>query len=153
MDRIELFADGACLGNPGPGGWAYLLRKGAKEKLDGGKVRYTTNNCMELTAVIKGLQFLKSPRVVHVVTDSRYVVDGMTSWLANWKAKGRLDKSGSKPVKNVELWQKLDELCQKHDVTWEWTKGHAGHPENERVDQEASKQALAAKALRKGADQ
>ncbi len=119
----------------------------------GGRDRYTTNNRMELIAVIKGLEVLKSPRVVHVVTDSRYVIDGMTSWIANWKAQGRMDKSGGKPVKNLELWQKLDELCQKHEVTWEWTKGHAGHPENERVDREASKQALVAKAPREGTNQ
>ncbi len=143
MTKIELFADGACLGNPGPGGWAYLLRKPGKEKLWGGKERQTTNNRMELTAVIKGLEALKSSRVVHVVTDSRYVVDGMTSWIIKWKAQDwSLNKSGSKPVKNAELWQKLDQLSQKHEVTWEWTKGHAGHPENERVDQEASRQAM-----------
>lgn len=110
---------------------------------------------MELIAVIKGLEALKSPRVVHVVTDSRYVVDGMTSWIIKWKAQDwSLNKSGTKPVKNADLWQKLDQLCQKHEVTWEWTKGHAGHPDNERVDQEASRQAgMAAKAPRKGTDQ
>lgn len=143
LSKIELFADGACLGNPGSGGWAYLLRKPGKEKLQGGKARHTTNNRMELIAVIKGLEALKSPRAVHVVTDSQYVINGMTRWIIKWKAQDwSLNKSGSKPVKNAKLWQKLDALCQKHEVTWQWVRGHAGHPENERVDQEASRQAV-----------
>lgn len=147
-DRVELFADGACLGNPGPGGWASLLRKGEKEKVIAGKAQHTTNNRMELLAVIRGLEFLKSPREVHVVTDSGYVVDGMTKWIESWKARRWLKRgSSSKQVLNVELWQKLDELCGKHQVTWEWTKGHAGHAENERVDHVAGQQALIAKGL------
>ncbi|PKR59932.1 ribonuclease HI [Thalassospira lohafexi] len=145
--KVELFTSGACPQNPGPGGWAHLLRKPGKERLRGGKAKHTTNNQMELVAVIKGLELLKSPRIVHIITDSRYIIDGMTCWIAKWKAQNwSLNKSGSKQVKNAELWQKLDALCKIHQITWEWVKGQSGHPDNERVDQEANRYAKAANA-------
>jgi len=132
--KVELFTDGACSGNPGPGGWGALLRYGEHEKELNGGAPDTTNNRMELQAVIEGLKALKRPCVVEIYTDSQYVQKGMTEWLRGWKAKG-WKTAARKPVKNADLWQELDAQVQKHKVTWHWVKGHAGHPENERADQ------------------
>ena len=134
-EQIILYADGACSGNPGPGGWAAILKHPASSKtkrLSGGQ-RDTTNNRMELTAVIKGLESISKPSSVTVVTDSQYLVKGMTEWIDNWLAKNWKTAS-KKPVKNVELWQRLLELSGKHRIDWQWVQGHAGHPENEQCD-------------------
>ena len=145
--KVELYCDGACLGNPGPGGWGYLLRvpsaEGPKEKEASGAERDTTNNRMELLAAISGLAALSRPCEVDLYSDSQYVVKGIQSWIKGWKAKG-WRKADGKPVMNIELWQALDALLLKHRVEAHWVKGHAGHPENERVDQLA---ASAAKAI------
>lgn len=134
LKKVDLFTDGACSGNPGPGGWGALLRYGAHEKeLSGGDAQ-TTNNRMELTAVIEGLRLLKSACVVTVHTDSRYVMDGVTKYMPNWKRNG-WKTADKKPVKNVDLWEQLDAEIKPHQVNWIWVKGHAGHPENERVDE------------------
>ena len=132
-EKIELYTDGACSGNPGPGGWGVLLRMGEHEKeLFGGEAE-TTNNRMELTAVIEGLRALKRPVKAEIYTDSQYVMKGMNEWIKGWKARGW--KTASKePVKNVDLWQALDTECARHDLKWHWVKGHAGHVENERAD-------------------
>lgn len=132
-DIVQLFTDGACSGNPGPGGWGVVMRwNGHEKELSGGEDE-TTNNRMEMMAVIKGLEALKRPSTVEVYTDSKYVQQGVTEWLTGWKAKGWKTAS-KKPVKNQDLWQELDELLQKHEITFHWVKGHAGHPENERAD-------------------
>ena len=133
MKRVEIFTDGACSGNPGPGGWGAVLRSGAHEKELCGGESDTTNNRMELTAAIEALEALTEPCQVTLTTDSTYVRDGITRWLANWKQNG-WRTSAKKPVKNQELWQKLDSQALRHDVTWKWVKGHSGHPENERAD-------------------
>lgn len=143
MKRVEIFTDGACKGNPGPGGWAALLRIGAREKELSGRTAYTTNNRMELTAVIRALQALKEPCSVAVHSDSRYVVDGMTSWIAGWQRRGWRTAVG-KPVLNSDLWQELRDAAAPHRVDWIWVRGHDGHPENERVDQLACLEAAAA---------
>lgn len=132
---VELFTDGACSGNPGPGGWAYILRhpdSGKEIERDGGEAN-TTNNRMELTAVIEGLAALKSPSVVELFSDSQYVVHGLRDWMDGWKKKG-WKKADRKPVLNVELWKRLDELRQIHDLRLHWIRGHNDHIENERVD-------------------
>ena len=134
---VALFCDGSCLGNPGPGGWAALLRSPSSsgpphEKLVSGGEPDTTNNRMELLAAIEGLHILKRACVVEVFTDSNYVVQGMKSWLAGWKKNGW--KASGKPVKNQDLWQRLDDVSARHSVHWQWVRGHAGHVENERVD-------------------
>jgi len=133
LGEVVLITDGACSGNPGPGGWGALLRYGEREReLSGGESR-TTNNRMELMAVIQGLEALKRPCAVRIVTDSQYVMKGMTEWLPGWKRKGW--KTASKtPVKNAELWQRLEAALAPHDARWEWVRGHAGHADNERVD-------------------
>lgn len=131
--RVETWTDGACSGNPGPGGWGVLLRFGEHEKeLCGGETA-TTNNRMELMAAIQALDALKRPCVVDLYTDSSYVKNGITQWMHNWKRKGWRTASNS-PVKNADLWQALDAAAQRHDVSWHWIKGHAGHEENERAD-------------------
>ncbi len=132
-DRIDLFTDGACSGNPGPGGWGAILRwRGTEKELFGGEPA-TTNNRMELAAVINGLGALKRPSLVCVHTDSQYVQKGMSQWLEGWKAKDfRIKGGGMRP--NHDLWRALDALSQKHTVEWRWVKGHAGHAENERAD-------------------
>ncbi len=139
MKQINLYTDGACSGNPGPGGWACLLECGGRTKTLAGFDAATTNNRMELTAVIRGLQALKEPCAVVVHTDSRYVLDGASSYLAGWKNRG-WKKADKKPVANLDLWQELDALLSRHRVRWVWIKGHAGHPQNELVDQLACAQ-------------
>lgn len=138
-DAIQIFSDGACRGNPGPGGWGALLRYREHEKTLYGGEPNTTNNRMELQAVISGLAALKpdSATPVEVHTDSKYVQQGMQSWIHGWKRNG-WKTSDKKPVKNADLWQQLDALAQKFDISWHWVKGHAGHPENERADQLAN---------------
>lgn len=137
MKKIEVFTDGACKGNPGPGGWGVILRMGPHEKELAGSEALTTNNRMEMTAVIKALNALTEPCEITLHTDSRYVIDGMTRWVAGWKRNGWVNAS-KKPVKNADLWHDLIEAATRHRITWEWVKGHDGHPENERVDQLAS---------------
>ena len=136
--EVVIYTDGGCSGNPGPGGWAYVMRHvpTGREKEGFGAEMETTNNRMELQAVIEGLLALKRPARVKVVTDSSYVKNGMESWIEGWKARNWMRKTsnGLKPVKNVDLWQKLDRVRQIHDVTFEHVKGHSGHPENERCD-------------------
>jgi ribonuclease HI len=132
--EVELYTDGACSGNPGPGGWGALLRFGAVEKELSGSEAMTTNNRMELMAAISGLEALKKPARVKLYTDSIYVRDGITKWLKGWKAKGWLT-ADKKPVKNKELWQRLEAATHIHKIDWLWVKGHSGHPENDRVDQ------------------
>ncbi|WP_294948193.1 ribonuclease HI [Sulfurivirga sp.] len=133
MKKVELFTDGGCRGNPGPGGWGALLRYGRHEKELFGAEPETTNNRMELTAVIEGLRALREPVEVTVTTDSQYVKRGVTEWLPRWKQNG-WKTSDRKPVKNRDLWEALDAELQRHRVHWRWVKGHAGHAENERVD-------------------
>ena len=130
---IEIFTDGACRGNPGPGGWGVILRAGSHQKELFGGEQSTTNNRMELRAAIEGLAALKRPSRVTVTTDSQYVRQGITQWIEGWK-RNQWRTSAKKPVKNQDLWQMLDELTCRHDVTWEWVKGHSGHPENELAD-------------------
>ncbi len=131
--EVEIWTDGACSGNPGPGGWAALLRYGDHERTLSGAEPRTTNNRMELLAAIRALEALRRPCRVRLVTDSEYLKKGVTEWLPRWKARG-WRTSERKPVKNADLWRRLDELARRHDIEWEWVRGHAGHPENERVD-------------------
>ncbi len=139
-DTVEMFTDGACLGNPGPGGWAALLRfKGKEREVTGGE-KLTTNNRMEMTAVIEGLRSLTRGCKVTVYTDSQYVQKGITEWIHSWKKRG-WRTADKQPVKNADLWQLLDLARTDHDVTWLWVRGHAGHVENERVDVLARDQA------------
>jgi ribonuclease HI len=130
---VDIFADGACKGNPGPGGWGAILRKGGREKEMFGGEAQTTNNRMELTAVIEALASLKPGAKARVYTDSQYVQKGISEWIHSWKRRGWLT-ADRKPVKNVDLWRKLDDVARAHRVEWHWVKGHAGHPENERAD-------------------
>jgi len=130
---VEIFTDGACRGNPGPGGWGAILRYGEVEKELSGGEPATTNNRMEMTAAIAGLEALKRPCRVRLYTDSQYLRDGIMQWLAGWKARG-WRTADKKPVKNVDLWQRLDAAAAPHQVEWLWVRGHAGHPENERAD-------------------
>ncbi len=133
MTRVDVFTDGACSGNPGPGGWGAILRSGGTEKELAGGEAGTTNNRMELMAAIKALEAMKRPVEVHLHTDSTYVRDGITRWIHGWKKNG-WKTAAKKPVKNADLWQRLEEAALRHDVHWHWVKGHAGHPENERAD-------------------
>jgi len=134
MDNVvHIFTDGACSGNPGPGGWAALLRYKDKEKLISGFTKYTTNNRMEMTAAIEGLKLLKRSSKVILVTDSKYVLQGITIWIKKWHKKDLLNKPNS-DLKNIDLWRELDLLNNKHHVTWQWVAGHSGHIENEIVD-------------------
>ena len=144
MKQIEIFTDGACKGNPGPGGWGALLRMGAHEKELSGSDPDTTNNRMEMTAVIRALRVLREPCRIALYTDSRYVIDGMTKWIEGWKKRGWVNAS-KKPVKNADLWHDLIEAVRDHQIEWHWVKGHAGHAENERVDRLASDAAEAAR--------
>ncbi len=134
MDTVEIFTDGACSGNPGPGGWGAILRyKGVEKELFGGEAD-TTNNRMEMMAAISALEALKRPSKVALTTDSSYVKDGITKWIHGWKKRG-WKTADKKPVKNMDLWQRLEEALARHEVEWHWVKGHAGHPENERADE------------------
>ncbi|EED32976.1 ribonuclease HI [gamma proteobacterium NOR5-3] len=133
MKNVELFTDGACRGNPGPGGWGALLCYAGKEREVYGAEPNTTNNRMELSAAIEGLAALSEPCAVRLVTDSTYVMKGITEWLPNWKRRG-WKTSAKKPVANADLWQLLEVQNQRHKVSWEWVKGHSGHPGNERAD-------------------
>ena len=132
-DQVEIFTDGACRGNPGPGGWGVLLRYRGEERELSGMARETTNNRMELMAAIEGLAALKKPCRVRISTDSRYVRDGVTRWLPGWKRRS-WRTAANQPVKNQDLWRRLDEAANAHQVEWVWVPGHSGHPENERVD-------------------
>lgn len=140
---VEIFTDGACSGNPGPGGWGALLRYDVHTKKISGFSSHTTNNRMEILAAIRALETLKRPCKVIITTDSQYLKNAMTKWLPSWKAKG-WTRGKTKTVKNVDLWKQLDQLCKKHDVTWKWVQGHAGHRENEMAD------ILATTAIEKG---
>ena len=144
--RVELFTDGACLGNPGPGGWGALLRFGDREKELSGGEPLTTNNRMELMGAIAGLEALKRPCEVVLTTDSQYVKRGVEEWMARWRANG-WRTSDRKPVKNQDLWERLSAAIASHRVQWHWVKGHAGHAENERVDRLASDAAKAMQAV------
>jgi len=133
-ERVQIFTDGACSGNPGPGGWGAVLRwKGTEKEMSGGE-RETTNNRMEMMAAIKALESLKRTVPVDLYTDSTYVRDGITKWLPGWKSNG-WKTAAKKPVKNQDLWERLDAALRDHDIAWHWVKGHAGHPENERADE------------------
>jgi ribonuclease HI len=138
LNNVEIYTDGACRGNPGPGGWGALLRYGGVERELCGGEPDTTNNRMELQAAIEGLKALKRPCQVDLTTDSEYVRNGITRWLEGWKKKG-WKTSARKPVKNADLWLALDEENQRHEVSWHWVKGHSGHEENERADQLANR--------------
>lgn len=135
---VEMFTDGACRGNPGKGGWGVLLRYGDAEKTLYGGEWETTNNRMELTAVIRGLEALKKPCKVKITTDSKYVLGGITEWMPNWKRRN-WKTANRKPVQNVDLWQNLDSLVSNHEIDWNWVKGHSGHEENELADQLANR--------------
>ena len=133
-NRVEIYTDGACSGNPGPGGWGAILRfKGVEKEMSGGDPE-TTNNRMEMMAAISALEALKRPCVIDIYTDSSYVRDGITKWIFGWQKRG-WKTADKKPVKNVELWQRLLKALEPHQVEWHWVKGHAGHPENERCDE------------------
>ncbi|MBY6203403.1 ribonuclease HI [Halomonas denitrificans] len=136
-DHVEIWTDGACSGNPGPGGWGALLRYRDSEKELSGGERDTTNNRMELMAAIRALESLKRSCRVHLTTDSNYVRQGITEWLPRWQRNGWKTAS-KKPVKNADLWQRLQEAASRHEVEWSWVKGHSGHPENERADRLAT---------------
>jgi len=137
MDKVEIYTDGACRGNPGPGGWGALLRFGGKEKTLSGAERDTTNNRMEMMAAIMALESLKRPCKVKLTTDSQYVLKGITEWLPGWKKRG-WKTAGRQPVKNVDLWKRLDQVASGHEIKWHWVRGHTGHPENELADQLAT---------------
>jgi ribonuclease HI len=143
--EVTLITDGACIGNPGPGGWACILRYGGHKKEFYGSEKDTTNNRMELKAVIAGLNALKEPCAVLVTTDSKYVKDGLTEWLDNWKKRSWVRKvkglPGKQPIKNRDLWEQLDALKSRHSITLEWVKGHADHPDNNRCDELATRAA------------
>ena len=143
MKQIEIFTDGACKGNPGPGGWGALLRMGPHEKEMSGSEADTTNNRMEMTAVIRALNALTESCSVDLYTDSKYVLDGITKWVHGWKKKGWVNAS-KQPVRNADLWHQLIDATARHRIEWHWVRGHDGHPENERVDKLASDAALAA---------
>ena len=133
MKTVEVFTDGGCRGNPGPGGWGAVLRFGGHERELRGSEENTTNNRMELLAAISALEAMTEPCKVVLTTDSTYVKDGITRWIRNWKANG-WKTAAKKPIKNKDLWERLDAECLRHQVDWRWVKGHAGHPENERAD-------------------
>jgi ribonuclease HI len=136
-NEVKIFTDGACRGNPGPGGWGVLLKYNSTEKELRGAEPQTTNNRMELTAAIMALEALKRPCKITLTTDSQYVKHGITEWLKDWKLRG-WKTANKKQVKNVDLWQRLDAAVAQHDINWEWVKGHSGHPDNDRVDQLAN---------------
>ena len=144
-DAVEIFSDGSCLGNPGPGGWGVLLRWRGHEKELSGSAAETTNNRMELTAAIKALEAVTKPSSVILTTDSRYVIQGINEWMPAWVARG-WKTANKQPVKNQDLWQQLHQAIQPHDIEWRWVKGHAGHEDNERVDRLARTAAEAIQA-------
>lgn len=133
LKQVEIFTDGACRGNPGPGGWGAILRYQQHEKQLQGGVAFTTNNRMELTAVIRALSELKKPCSIKITTDSEYVRQGITTWMINWKKNG-WKTSSKQRVKNIDLWQQLDTIAKQHEISWHWVKGHSNHPENELAD-------------------
>jgi ribonuclease HI len=151
VKQVIIYCDGACQGNPGPGGWAAVLQHGEKRKEVCGAVLATTNNRMELQAAIEGLRALKEPCEVQMFTDSEYLRNGITSWIRGWKFKGWMTKQ-RKPVKNVDLWRELDGLASAHNVAWHWLKGHAGHVENERCDSLAVQQINLLRSKNKSAE-
>lgn len=132
--KVQIYTDGGCHGNPGPGAWAFLIRYNAHEKMDSGFEKHTTNNRMELEAAIQGLKYLKEPVYVDLFTDSQYLMKGVTEWIHQW-IKNAWKTSNKSPVKNKDLWQDLVKNMESHEISWHWVKGHSGHPENERVDQ------------------
>ncbi len=138
MDKVEIHTDGACRGNPGPGGWGAILRAGKHEKEIYGAEAQTTNNRMELMAAIRALETLKHACTVSLTTDSEYLRKGITEWLPDWKRRG-WKTAAKKPLKNVDLWQRLEQAALTHQIEWHWIKGHAGHPDNERADQLANR--------------
>ena len=144
LKKVDIFTDGACKGNPGPGGWGVILRMGQHEKEMSGSDPATTNNRMEMTGAIRGLNALIEPCRVTLYTDSRYVIDGITKWVHGWQKKGWVNAS-RQPVRNADLWHELIEAARRHQVDWQWVRGHDGHVENERVDKLASDAALSAK--------
>ena len=144
MPHVEIATDGACKGNPGPGGWGAIIRSGAHEKELSGGESPTTNNRMELMAAIRALEALKRPARVTLSTDSRYVMDGLTKWIKGWQRNG-WKTAAREPVKNADLWQELLAASAPHRIEWQWVKGHAGHPDNERADRLASDAALASR--------
>lgn len=137
MKHVYIYTDGACRGNPGPGGWGALLRYGSHEKIISGAENHTTNNRMELTAAIQALAAMREPCKIELYTDSKYVQKGISEWISAWKKRG-WKTSDKKAVKNADLWQALDYEANRHQVTWHWVKGHSGHPENERADEIAN---------------
>jgi ribonuclease HI len=145
MKQVEIFTDGACKGNPGPGGWGALLRMGSHEKEMSGSESDTTNNHMEMVAVIRALNALTEPCAVSLYSDSKYVIDGITKWVHGWQKRGWVNAS-KKPVRNADLWHDLIEAVRRHQIEWHWVKGHDGHVENERVDRLASDAAQAVSA-------
>ena len=151
MKKVRLITDGACLGNPGPGGWASILRFNQHKKEMWGSEPHTTNNRMELRAAIEGLRALKEPCAVEVVTDSEYLKNGITTWIHGWKRKGWMT-SAKKPVINQDLWKALDEQAARHQTTWVWTKGHASHADNNRCDELASAAAQEQSSSERAAD-
>jgi ribonuclease HI len=140
MKKVELITDGACLGNPGPGGWAAILRYGTHKKELFGSEKHTTNNRMEITAAVEGLKALREPCEVTITTDSEYLKNGITTWIHGWKRNGWLTKA-KKPVVNQDLWQQLDDQVARHQAQWEWTRGHANHADNNRCDELATRAA------------
>jgi len=138
MRPVEIFTDGACRGNPGAGGWGVVLKWGSHQKFLCGGALQTTNNRMELMAAIMALETLKRPCNVHLTTDSTYVQQGITEWLENWRQRG-WKTANKQPVKNQDLWQRLEQATQRHQVSWHWVKGHSGHPDNEKADELARK--------------
>ena len=148
--KVVIHTDGACSGNPGPGGWGAILESGAHRKELRGGEALTTNNRMELTAAIEALEALKVPSDVELYTDSNYLRDGITKWIRKWKTNG-WRTADKKPVRNAELWQRLEEACARHDVRWHWVRGHAGHDENERAD-ELAREGMAPFLKRRNAD-
>jgi len=138
MKQVDIFTDGACRGNPGPGGWGVLMRYNGQEKKIHGGEKDTTNNRMELMAAIMALETLKKPCLVNLTTDSKYVIDGITSWMVDWKKRG-WKTAAKKPVKNVDLWKRLDNAVKEHEIQWHWVRGHTGHEENEMADTLANK--------------
>ena len=137
MKKVDIFTDGACRGNPGPGGYGYIIRIQGKEEAVGGSAKHTTNNAMELTAAVVALKQLKEPCEVVLTSDSQYLVKGMTEWIKGWIKKGWVTAS-KQPVKNKDIWVELDQLSKSHKITWKWVRGHHGHVENERCDRLAN---------------